>query len=188
MSREGLALAVDRMRARGMGPEAIKVFEYYYEQLEGGAGGTIPEDSIEPLGDIQALGEMRVPDEEARRALSPDRGHQAQRRPRHEHGHDRVRSRRSRSRTASPSSTSLPSRCWRCASSGSVELPLDPDELLPHVGAVPRDPRPKYTRLAVDGLPLDFIQNAEPKLRADDLMPVDVARGPGARVVPARAR
>ena len=28
--------------------------------------------------------------------------------------------------------------------------------------------------LAVDGLPLDFLQNKEPKLRADDLTPVDV--------------
>ena len=32
--------------------------------------GTIPEDSIEPLGEIQALGEVQVTDEEARRALS----------------------------------------------------------------------------------------------------------------------
>ena len=30
----------------------------------------------------------------------------------------------------------------------------------------------RYADLAVDGLPLDFLQNAEPKLRADDLTPV----------------
>jgi UTP--glucose-1-phosphate uridylyltransferase len=31
----------------------------------------------------------------------------------------------------------------------------------------------RYDDLAVDGLPLDFLQNREPKLRADDLSPVD---------------
>ena len=53
MSDQGLRESVDLMRQRGLGPEAIKVFEYYYEQLEAGAQGTIPEDSIEPLGEIQ---------------------------------------------------------------------------------------------------------------------------------------
>ena len=67
MSDQGLRESVDLMRQRGLGPEAIKVFEYYYEQLEAGAQGTIPEDSIEPLGEIQALGEVQVTDEEARR-------------------------------------------------------------------------------------------------------------------------
>jgi len=31
----------------------------------------------------------------------------------------------------------------------------------------------RYPDLAVDGLPLDFVQNAEPKLRLDDLTPVE---------------
>ena len=70
MSDQGLARAVERMRGRGMGPEAITVFEHYYRQLEEGAQGTIPEDTIEPLRDIQGLGEVEVSDEDARRALS----------------------------------------------------------------------------------------------------------------------
>ena len=70
MTDQGLRESVDLMRERGLGPEAIKVFEYYYEQLEAGAQGTIPEGSIDPLGEIQALGEVQVTDEEARRALS----------------------------------------------------------------------------------------------------------------------
>ena len=36
MSQEGLALAVERMRDRGVGPDAVKVFEHYYRQLEEG--------------------------------------------------------------------------------------------------------------------------------------------------------
>ena len=46
----------------------------------------------------------------------------------------------------------------------------------------------RYPDLAVDDLPLDFLQNKEPKLRADDLTPVELGEGPVAGVVPARAR
>ena len=42
--------------------------------------------------------------------------------------------------------------------------------------------------LAVDGLPLDFLQNQEPKLLVDDLTPVELAGRSRPRVVPARAR
>ncbi len=70
MSDQGLRASVELMRERGLGPEAVTVFEHYYRQLEAGALGTIPEESIEPLGEIQALGEVEVSDEDARRALS----------------------------------------------------------------------------------------------------------------------
>ena len=45
-----------------------------------------------------------------------------------------------------------------------------------------------YPGLGVDGMPLDFLQSAEPKLRADDLTPVEHPADPVPRVVPARAR
>ena len=41
----------------------------------------------------------------------------------------------------------------------------------------------RYDDLAVDGLPLDFLQNKEPKLRVEDLMPGQLAPRPRARVV-----
>ena len=46
----------------------------------------------------------------------------------------------------------------------------------------------RHPGLAVDGLPLDFLQNKEPKLRADDLGPGRVARRPHPGVVPAGPR
>ena len=46
----------------------------------------------------------------------------------------------------------------------------------------------KYDSLAVDGLPLDFIQNAEPKLHAGRPPAGAVAPGSRARVVPSGAR
>ena len=45
----------------------------------------------------------------------------------------------------------------------------------------------RYDGLRVPGLPLDFLQGREPKIRADDLQPVQWP-APGAGVVPARAR
>ena len=36
----------------------------------------------------------------------------------------------------------------------------------------------KYPQLVVDDLPLDFVQNQEPKLRADDLSPVSYPQDP----------
>ena len=49
MSDQGLHASVALMRERGLGPEAIRVFEHYYEQLQAGALGTIPEESIAGL-------------------------------------------------------------------------------------------------------------------------------------------
>ena len=46
----------------------------------------------------------------------------------------------------------------------------------------------RYDDLAVEGLPLEFLQNKEPKLGVKDLLPVGWPRDPVARVVSARAR
>ena len=43
-------------------------------------------------------------------------------------------------------------------------------------------------RSSTSDVPPDFVQNKEPKLLVDDLMPVEWPRRPGARVVPARPR
>ena len=46
----------------------------------------------------------------------------------------------------------------------------------------------RYDDLAVDGLPLEFLQNKEPKLRVNDLTPGRLAARPDAGVVSARPR
>ena len=67
--------------------------------------------------------------------------------------------------------TSSPSRSWRCAREYGVPLPVvfmnsfrTSDDTLKALAAHPG--------LETDGLPLDFLQNREPKLRSDDLTPV----------------
>ena len=49
-------------------------------------------------------------------------------------------------------------------------------EQLPHLARTPWPRWRRYDDLPVDGLPLEFLQNKEPKLLADDLTPVALAR------------
>jgi UTP--glucose-1-phosphate uridylyltransferase len=173
MSEQGLQVAVERMRARGLGAEAINVFTHYYRQLEHGALGVIPEDTIEPLGQIQALVEVEVDvtAEEARRALS---------------------------QTAV---IKLNGGLGTSMGMNGAKSALDVKDGLSFLDIMARQvlalrerwgvPVPlvlmnsfrtskeslrilgDYPTLAVEGLPLEFLQNAEPKLRPDDLMPAD---------------
>jgi UTP--glucose-1-phosphate uridylyltransferase len=46
MSAEGLHAAVEKMKREGVPDAAIATFRHYYEQLEAGETGMVPEDSI----------------------------------------------------------------------------------------------------------------------------------------------
>lgn len=70
MRPEGLADAVHKMTDRGIDQRAVTVFEDYWQQLADGAQGTIPEDSIEPLHDVPELAAIEVSDDERRAALA----------------------------------------------------------------------------------------------------------------------
>jgi len=52
VSAEGLQASVEKMRREGVPDAAIATFRHYYEQLEAGESGMIPEDSIEPVRDL----------------------------------------------------------------------------------------------------------------------------------------
>jgi UTP--glucose-1-phosphate uridylyltransferase len=51
VSEEGLRASVEKMASEGVADAAIRAFEHYYRQLEAGETGMIPEDSIEPVTD-----------------------------------------------------------------------------------------------------------------------------------------
>jgi UTP--glucose-1-phosphate uridylyltransferase len=170
MSDQGLHASVALMRERGLGPEAIRVFEHYYEQLQAGALGTIPEESIEPLGEVQTLREVQVSDEEAREALSRTAVIKL-------NGGLGTGMGMTGAKSALEVKDGLTFldiialQVLALRERWGVELPLvlmnsfrTSEESLKILA--------KYPDLPVDGLPLDFIQNAEPKLRPDDLMPV----------------
>jgi UTP--glucose-1-phosphate uridylyltransferase len=69
MSERGLAEAVEKMRAGGVGEAAVDTFRHYYERLENGETGMLPEDAIEPLEDVPHLAELPGLDGEGRAAL-----------------------------------------------------------------------------------------------------------------------
>ena len=55
MSENGLTAAQTKMRDAGVAEQAIDVFSHYYKALEEGATGLIPEDTIDPLTEVDSI-------------------------------------------------------------------------------------------------------------------------------------
>src|SRR5215204_1084162 len=69
MSADGLKASVEKMEAEGIPQAAIDTFRHYYEQLESGETGMLPEDSIEPVEDVVEFGELPEEDGPLDRAV-----------------------------------------------------------------------------------------------------------------------
>ena len=46
---DGLQASIEKMRREGIAAAAIATFAHYYEQLQGGETGMLPESQIEPV-------------------------------------------------------------------------------------------------------------------------------------------
>jgi UTP--glucose-1-phosphate uridylyltransferase len=55
---DGLEASLDKMRREGLPDAAIETFRHYYEQLAGGETGMLPESSIEPVEDVERLADL----------------------------------------------------------------------------------------------------------------------------------
>ena len=171
MSTEGLSQAQRKMREEGVPQTAIDVFTRYYDQLEQGVTGSIPEDTIEPYLDPQRLEDVRMDPFQAKEVfdklvvinLNGGLGTSM--------GMDRAKS-------------LLPVRDGKSFLELIVEQVLAARRAtgarLPllfmnsfRTQADTLEVLAKYPDLPVGDLPLDFLQNKEPKLRTDDLTPVD---------------
>lgn len=166
MSDEGLRQARAKMTEAGVDPVAIDVFEHYYRLVEGGETGMIPESTIEPL-DISSLADADLPETTEGLAgtvviklnggLGTSMGLEAAK--------SLLEVREGLSFLDIIARQVLAAR-----ETHGVRLPLifmdsfrtshDTTEALASY------------QLPVDGLPLDFLQNKEPKLLAVDLTPV----------------
>lgn len=171
MSAEGRQEAVRRMRARGLSEEAITVFEYYYGQLEAGEQGTIPEDSIEPLGRIRELGHHAPSDEQARAALAQTAVIKLNGGLGTGMGMTGAKS----GLEVKDGLTFLDIIALQVISlrkQWNVDLPL---VLMNSFRTSAESMRilSRFPELAVPGLPMEFLQNAEPKLSMDTLEPID---------------
>ncbi len=171
MSENGLTAAQDKMRAGGVAEQAIDVFTHYYRSLEQGATGLIPEETIEPLTEIDSIEDVEVSEEQAREALSRTVLIKLNGGLGTSMGMDKAKSLLP-VRDGKTFLDLLVDQVMAARAAYDVELPLifmnsfrtrqdTLDALAQHPG------------IAVEGLPLDFLQNREPKLRADDLSPVE---------------
>src|ERR671928_1915448 len=69
---DGLQASLEKMRAEGVGDAAVATFEHYYERLRAGEQGMLPEDELEPVDDLPAAEDLPPTEEDdaaAREAL-----------------------------------------------------------------------------------------------------------------------
>ncbi len=167
-SARGLDLAREKMRAAGVGPLAIDTFAHYYRLLSHGETGMIAEDTIDPL-DMEALDDIEIPDDVAASAIRRTAVIKLNGGLGTSMGMDRAKS-------------------LLCVRRGLNFLDIISRQVL-HLRKEYDAPLPllfmnsfrtsadtmaalaRYEDLPVAGLPLEFLQNKEPKLLAADLMP-----------------
>jgi UTP--glucose-1-phosphate uridylyltransferase len=65
MSADGLTASVEKMRGEGLPDVAIDNFRHYYELLQAGETGLMPESDIEPVDDVVDADDLPEPDESA---------------------------------------------------------------------------------------------------------------------------
>ena len=175
MSSAGLERARAKMSEAGIDPVAIETFAHYYRLLEHGETGMIAEDSIEPL-DSESLDDVEVDDESASAALRTTAVIKLNGGLGTSMGMERAKS-------------------LLCVRKGMSFLDVIARQVLhlrrEHDAPLPlmfmnsfrtsqdtMDALARYADLPVDGLPLEFLQNREPKLRSKELTPVSWQRDP----------
>ncbi|SDN18697.1 UTP--glucose-1-phosphate uridylyltransferase [Nocardioides szechwanensis] len=175
MGSPGLQRARAKMVDAGVDEVAIETFAHYYRLLEHGETGMIPESSIEPV-DMQALSDVEVDDEVAAEAIRHTAVIKLNGGLGTSMGMDRAKS-------------------LLCVRRGLSFLDIIARQVL-HLRAEYDAPIPlifmnsfrtsadtmaalgRYTDLPVDGLPLEFLQNKEPKLLEKDLSPAAYPKDP----------
>jgi len=170
MSDEGLSQAREKMAAADVDPVAIEVFAHYYRLVESGETGMVAESTIDPL-DMAALADVEVSPESARAAIGTTAVVKLNGGLGTSMGLDRAKS-LLEVRDGLSFLDVIVRQVLALRTSYGAPLPLifmnsfrTSTDTLEVLG--------RYPDLAVDGLPLDFLQNKEPKLRADDLTPVE---------------
>lgn len=170
MSENGLTAAQSKMRDAGVAEQAIDVFSHYYKALEAGATGLIPEDTIEPLTEVDSIEDVEISEVQARDALSKTVLIKLNGGLGTSMGMDKAKSLLP-VRDGKSFLDLLVDQVMAARRRYDVELPLifmnsfrTREDTLAALA--------QHPGIEVDGLPLDFLQNREPKLRADDLTPV----------------
>ncbi len=167
----GLTAAQTKMREAGVDQAAIDVFSYYYGKLEAGATGLILEETIEPLTNPVRLEGVTVDDEDARAALAKTAIIKLNGGLGTSMGMDRAKSLLP-VREEQNFLDVIVGQVQRARKATGAHLPLvlmnsfrTREDSLESLAA--------HRGVQVEGLPLDFVQNKEPKLLVDGLTPVE---------------
>jgi len=175
MGSPGLHKARDKMTAEGVDPVAIETFAHYYRLLEHGETGMIPESTIDPV-DMPALADVDVPEDVAAEAIRRTAVIKLNGGLGTSMGMDRAKSLLCVRRGLS---------FLDIIARQVLHLREQYDATLPLIfmnsfrtSADTVDALARYESLPVEGLPLEFLQNKEPKLLASDLSPVSWPKDP----------
>jgi UTP--glucose-1-phosphate uridylyltransferase len=175
MTSKGLRQATEKMQAAGVDDLAVQVFAHYYRQIEHGETGMIAEDTIEPL-DMESLDHLDVSDEAASDAIGATVVIKLNGGLGTSMGMARAKSLLCVRRGLSFLDVIARQVLHQRREYGAT-LPLIFMNSF-RTSADTLAALARYEDLAVDGLPLEFLQNKEPKLRVDDLRPVSWPRDP----------
>jgi UTP--glucose-1-phosphate uridylyltransferase len=170
VSAEGLRLCEEKMRAAGVPEAAIATFAHYYRQLEEGASGLIPEAEIEPVESVPDADALPEPPDGAREALARTVVIKL-------NGGLGTSMGMTKPKSLLPVKDGL--TFLDVIARQVLELRRRFDARVPLVlmnSFATRDASlaalQRYDELAGE-IPLDFVQNKEPKIRIEDLLPVE---------------
>ena len=175
MNSKGLRQAREKMQAAGVDPVAIDVFAHYYRLIERGETGLIAENTIDPH-DMESISDVEVDDETASAAI----------------GNTVVIKLNGGLGTSMGMARAKSLLCVRRGLSfldviarQVLHLRREYGATLPLIfmnsfrtSADTRAALARYDDLEVAGLPLEFLQNKEPKLGVKDLRPIGWPRDP----------
>jgi UTP--glucose-1-phosphate uridylyltransferase len=174
-SAPGLRLAREKMAAADVDPLAIEVFAHYFRQLERGETGMIPESEIDPI-DMPSIDDLEVPADAAAQALRRTAVIKLNGGLGTSMGMERAKSLLCVRRGLS---------FLDIIARQVLHLRAEHDAALPLIfmnsfrtSADTRAALARYEDLVVDGLPLEFLQNKEPKLLESELTPVAWPKDP----------
>ena len=175
MGSAGLKKARDKMLAAGVDETAVETFAHYYRLLEHGETGMIPESTIDPVT-MESLDNVEVSEEAGAAAIRSTAVIKLNGGLGTSMGMDRAKS-------------------LLCVRRGLSFLDIIARQVL-HLRGEYDAPLPlifmnsfrtsgdtmaalaRYDALPVEGLPLEFLQNKEPKLLAKDLSPASYPKDP----------
>ena len=175
MTSKGLRQAREKMQAAGVDDLAIEVFAHYYRQIEHGETGMISEDSIDPL-DMESLADVEVSEETAADAIGKTVVIKLNGGLGTSMGMARAKSLLCVRRGLSFLDVIARQVLHQRREYGAT-LPLIFMNSF-RTSADTLAALARYDDLAVEGLPLEFLQSKEPKLLLKDLTPVGWPRDP----------